>query len=108
MQIWIVFQVDVLDEEVIWQKSDALIRIYPPFKVLSLTKKVSDCVAFAREVSQFKIIILKEFVPSHLSSTNLLWGFEIGKVLVIGLDQELLLCSQKEIVECFYGINDGK
>ena len=98
----------MLNEKGIWQKSDALIRIYSPFKVLSSTKKVSDCVAFARKVSQFKIIILKEFVPSHLSSANLLWGFEIGKVLVIRSDQELLLCSQKKIAECFYGINDSK
>ena len=94
----------MLDKKVIWQKSDALIRIYSPFKVLSSTKKVSDCVAFARKMSQFEIVILKEFVPSHLSSTNLLRGFEIGEVLVIGLDQELLLCSQKKIAECFYGI----
>ena len=98
----------MLDEEVIWQKSDALIRIYSPFKVLSSTKKVSDCVAFAREVSQFKIVILKEFVPSCLSSANLLWGFEIGKVFVIGSNQELLLCSQKKIAECLYSINDSK
>ena len=98
----------MLDKKVIWQKSDVLIRIYSPFKVLSLTKKVSNCVAFAREVSQFEIVILKEFVPSRLLSANLLRGFEIGKVLMIGLDQELLLCSQKKIAECFYGINDSK
>ena len=98
----------MLNEEVIWQKSDVLIRIYSPFKVLSSTKKVSNCVAFAREMSQFEIVILKEFVPSHLLSTNLLWGFEIGKVLVIGSDQELLLCSQKKIAKCFYSINDSK
>src|SRR6267154_4497482 len=85
-----------------------LIGFYSPFKVLSLTKKVSNCVTFARDMGEFEIIALEELMPLCLTRTNLLWRFEIHQILMIGLDQELLLCSQKEISKCFYSINDSK
>src|SRR6267154_576237 len=85
-----------------------LIGFYSPFKVLSSTKKVSNCVTFARYMGEFEIIVLEELMPSRLARANLLWRFEIRQIFVIGSDQELLLCSQKEISKCFYGINDSK
>src|SRR3979490_97265 len=85
-----------------------LIGFYSPFKVLSSTKKVSNRVTFARDMGEFKIIILEELMPSRLTRANLLWRFEIRQIFMIGSDQELLLCSQKEIPKCFYGINDSK
>ena len=57
----VIFKVDLADlgrEKVIWQKSDVFIRIYSPFKVFSSTKKVCNCVTFAREMGDFEIIIL--------------------------------------------------
>jgi hypothetical protein len=84
-----------------------LIGIYPPVKVLSSTKKVSYGVTLAREVNKFKIVIFEEFLPSGLSRGDLLWRFEIGKVLMIRSNDELLLCAQKKVPECFYGIDDG-
>src|SRR6267154_1481110 len=92
----------------IWQQSNAFIGFYSPFKVLSSTKKVSNRVTFARNMGEFEIIVLKELMPSRLMRTNLLWGFEIHQIFMIRSDQELLLCSQKEISKCFYGINDSK
>src|SRR5882757_7055416 len=92
----------------IWQQSNAFIGFYSPFKVLSSTKKVSNCVTFARDMGEFEIIVLEELMPSHLTRANLLWRFEICQILMIRSDQELLLCSQKEISKCFYSINDSK
>jgi len=57
---------------------------------------------FARDMGEFEIIILEELMPSRLTGANLLWRFEICQIFIIGSDQELLLCSQKEISKCFY------
>ena len=46
----VIFQVNLVCKELFWQKSDALIRIYSPFKVLSSTKKVSNDVTLSRKV----------------------------------------------------------
>src|ERR1700677_2236911 len=102
------FDIDLARKQVIWEKSDVFIGIYSPFKVLSSTKKVSYCVTLARPVDEFEIIILQKLVPARLTRGNLLWGFEIFKVFMIGSDQELLLRAQKEVSKCFYGINDSK
>ena len=89
----VVFQIDFANKEVIWQKSDALIGIYSPFKVLSSTKKVSYGVTLAREVYKFEVVILEELLPSGLASGDLLGRSKVFQILVIGSDQELLLCA---------------
>ena len=45
-------------EEVIWEKSNISVRIYPPFKVLSSTKKVSYCVTLSWEVNELEVVVL--------------------------------------------------
>ena len=84
-----------------WQQSNLLIGIYSPFKVFSSTEKVSNSVTFARKVCDFKIVILQDLLPLCLAGYDILWRFEIFEVLMISLDKELLLHSQKEISKCF-------
>ncbi len=43
----------------------------------------------------FEVVVLQFFVPPCCSSVELLWGFPVGEVLMVGFDDEGVFGSDK-------------